>query len=48
MKESMDQVTKLIENWAEDSFIVGVIDKNGNNITEYYEDIKEWIHPLGL
>ena len=48
MKEGMDRVTKLIENWEEDSSIVGVIDKNWNNTREDYEDIKEWMHPLGL
>ena len=48
MKEGMDRVTKLIENWAEYSSIVVVIDKNKNTTREDYEDIKEWMHPLGL
>ena len=40
MKEGRDRVTKLIENWSEESSIAEVIDANGNTRREDYEDIK--------
>ena len=44
MKEGIDRVTKLIENWTEESSVTGVLDTIRNIRRECYEDIKEWMH----
>ena len=44
IKEGINRVLKLIENWAEETSISGVIDMDGNARREDYEDIEEWMH----
>ena len=44
IKEGINRVIKLIENWAEESSISGVIDIDGNTRREDYEDVEEWMH----
>ena len=44
IKEGINRVLKLIENWAEETSISGVIDMDGNTRREDYEDVEEWMH----
>ena len=44
VKEGINRVIKLIENWTEESSISGVIDMDGNARREDYEDVEEWMH----
>ena len=44
IKEGINRMIKLIENWAEESSMSGVIDAKGNTRREDYEDVEEWIH----
>ena len=44
MKEGMHMVLKLIENWADECSIVGVIDINGMVRRDDFGEIKKWIY----
>ena len=48
LKEGMHRVLKLIENWAKESSIAGVIEINGMTTREDFSEFDKWMYQPGV